>query len=478
MNVAKGQAKQIAYFLMNPMGTRPMRMNHTFDSAATSALTLSSFTTLVAPAFAGNYVTAGIGVASGFTQVFYFRDPLRAFVYLLPYQVPYVYTAQFPQQSGITSLTDPLPPQNSAVSLIVPIYFSNTSGSSPHGTTLFCGNDPDSSIEGYFWMDFGSFSTVTQTTYAAGDTVEWRAYDGGQDTLITTATFSGSNPAVTYTLVASGGRLDLTRGSYVRLLYFNGATPNAAQTLTITLGSTAANLDVFSHQSVPNAIGHLANFQTARVNSVSFLLKNCAAEVYKEGTLQAASFTSSTQWNTYVGNKNIYNTVGVRNAWNDRLARGSYSFLHVGDMEDFKFKNYVTMSATAAHPMSCSFPLSASRFVTISCQDINIGTITNPNFPGIDFDYCATHSIEFQTNDQWYNAVVPSMDHSAMDAAYEIVKHETQFFENPDHLARIAAYLGGLGRSLRTHAGKIGGALSALFPQYAGAFGAVAAALS
>jgi hypothetical protein len=285
---------------------------------------------------------------------------------------------------------------------------------------------------------------------------------------------------VTYTLVAAvpAGKLDLTRGSYVRLVYQNGNTPNASQTLTVTLGSVATFLDVFSHNSVPNAIGHLANFQTARVNAASFLLKNCAAEMYKEGTLQAASFTSSTQWNTYVGNKSLYNAVGLRNAWQDGLHKGSYSFLHVGDMEDFKFKNYVTMSPAGAHAMSCSFPLSASRFIAVTCQDINIGSATVPNFPGIDFDYCVTHSLEFQTNDQWYNAATPTLSREAMETAYDIVKQETQFFENPDHLARIAAFLGGMGRTLRTHVGKIGGALSVLFPQYSAAFGAVASALS
>jgi hypothetical protein len=410
-------------------------------------------------------------VSSGQFQAFYFRDPLRSFVYSLYNVAAYSYFAVFGLGNSLGAVSNPLPAAASEATNVVPLYYSWNTGAQPHGNSLYCGNDDVSGLEGYVWLDFGATMTVTQSTLTGGDSVEWRAFDGGLDTLVSTVKIT-SSAGVSYTLAASSV-FDATHGAYMRIRYVNGTTPAAAQTLAITVSTSAAS-DVFAHVPVPSAANHLAQFTSVRVNAVSFLLKNLAAPLYQEGSLQAASFDSSAQWKDFIGNKTLSAENNVRNTYRGALKAGSYSFLHIGDEQDLAFKHYTGINRQSQLVRSCSFPLNSSRFIAISCVTEAIGT---NQFPGLDFELCATHSMELQTNDQWYPAAPPTMSTPMMESALSKVKLETQFFENPEHLAKIGAFLGGLGRSFRLHAGKIGGALSVLFPQYSAVFNSLATAI-
>ena len=65
-----------------------------------------------------------------------------------------------------------------------------------------------------------------------------------------------------------------------------------------------------------------------------------------------------------------------------------------------------------------------------------------------------------------------------MIPALDMVKQETQLFCNPTHLSKIGQFLTDMGMAAKRHTGKIGGAQSVLFPQYAPVFTSITNALS
>jgi hypothetical protein len=83
-------------------------------------------------------------------------------------------------------------------------------------------------------------------------------------------------------------------------------------------------------------------------------------------------------------------------------------------------------------------------------------------------EYLLTHTmlLEFQTNDMWYESSIPMTGTAEAEAARDVLRRMPCFVENPSHLQAMAQALRGVGSFLRRHVGKIGGALSVLFPKW------------
>jgi len=466
-------ARELAYFLMNPSGSPAIRLASPYDGSPSSVVTLHNQISFTLPTIVGSYDTAGIHTTTGLFHSFYFRDPLRSMVCFNPNQAAYKYMASFSgsvtSPNGYGSAT--IPQKATDIFRITPLYYSWVSGATVHGTVLFCGMDTESGIEGYAWLDYGATLIASQNTANTGDSLSVYSYYGGRDVLLITTSFLATGK-VSFTLDVTVTACDPTHGAYVRIEYLTGTTPSASQALGVTIGNTSAS-DVFSHYSIPGASTHLSDFSMARVNSASLLLQNCAAPMYREGTLQAASFDEGSSWNELVGLQNLGTLANSRNAYRGQLAKGSYSYLHISERTDLEYRSYVRYDRQSGAIQNCSFPLNKCRFVAVTA----VTSLVGPSFPGYDFFLQHTSCLEFQTQDQWYNARVSTMPSSEVFVALDLVKLETQFFCNPNHLAQIGQFISGAGRMVKRHAGKLGGALSVLFPGYSAVFRTLANAI-
>jgi len=78
----------------------------------------------------------------------------------------------------------------------------------------------------------------------------------------------------------------------------------------------------------------------------------------------------------------------------------------------------------------------------------------------------------------WDEIEYPEITAVQSMAVLDKIKHYDVFHENPLHMDDLRRYLSSAGSFVKKHAGKIGGALSALFPQHAAWIGLGARALS
>lgn len=470
----KGSIQQMAYYLMNPSGCTAQRFATPYDGTPSSVVTLFNQVSVTLPTIVGTYASAGITSTTGLFTAAYFRDPLRAMVVFTPNTAAFSYLAVF---AGLISnpasgaVTNSIAQRASDIFPIVPLFFVPYTGPQVHGPALFCGRDEESGKEGYAWLDLGSTLTATQFVSNTGDAMAVYAYDSGRDVMVANVSFSSLTAAFTLTVGLTS--ILATRGAYLRIEYLTGTSPSANQALSGLVISTAGASDVFAHVSIPGAFTHLQDLSMARVNSTSLLLQNCAAPMYREGTIQGASFDQGISWKDTIGVNNLGTMANSRNAFRGQLAKGSYSYLHVSERTELDYKTYCRINSTNGAIVSLAFPLNRDRFVVITA----ITAMSGSSFPGYDFFLQHTSSLEFQTTDQWYTARVSSTPSASVTAALDMVKMETQFFSNPTHLAQIGQFISGAGRMLKRHAGKLGGALSVLFPQYSSVFKAVSGAL-
>ena len=340
---------------------------------------------------------------------------------------------------GVTSNISTL--NTGKVTPIVPLWFDSTTGSAPHGPQLYCGVDPEvNGKEGYFWVDRGATISITQSIASPTDSVDLFAYHNAADTSLATLAF-GSTPTISFTIsntvypVANnngGGR-----GGYFRLVY-NTVAPegdDSSQGVKVTI-QNQSNSDVYAHLALPNVANHLNHISRMRVNAASMLIRNMASSIAKNGSMQCASFEEGTDWRGLIGVQQLINYAAIQNTYQGGAETGSYSFLHSGGQNDFSWFAYVNFDEGSTTPTQVQFPLKHCRFVcaTASCT-------TQGGQPGLNFFVHNTSAIEFQTNDQWYDARPPSASFRDTVDAIQLVRRETQFFENPSHLAKIGSFL-------------------------------------
>jgi len=407
--------------------------------------------------YVGTYSGSGISTSAGIAQFFLFRDPLRSAVVLSANVPAYSYVANFAAASGLSTNSRTLDSAYSTTAL-EPFYFYAALGG-PHGSYLYCGKNTDAGGKtGYFWVDYGATLNVTQNIAKTSDSFKLYTYANGdeqtvRDTLFTSTSFD--------TVFDTSLSASCTRGSYVRVEYVNGSAPDAGQTVSLTIFTTAAS-DSFAHLSLPSLDSHFNQVSYARVNAASLLLRNVAAPIYQEGSIQAIALNPTTDWRTLIGNTSLVSLSNNVNTYEGPLKTGFYTFLKVATIDDLNFRSYSEFGSNGVLT-DFAFPLQFGQFVAVTAMSQQIGT----TFPGFDFILHVTDTLEFQVNDQWYDARVTPNSINDTNEALEILRREVQFFENPTHLEKISRFVANAGALVRRHAGRIGSALSMLFPQHA-----------
>jgi len=457
-------ARVLAYAVLNPTGSPPVRFPSTFGCDETAVEKLSTAVQLPFPTYAGTYAGVGLTVTSGLLYAALFRDPLRSLVFLSPSEPIYKYAARFATPTGIAA-TYGIPALVAPFD-VNPVYFVQTTGGSPHGPILFCGTG-ENPRQTYFWWDVGVKLTFTQQQAVPGDAIFLEAYGDGSDAGAIGITFAGG-VATTYTLAATDFGGSAAKGVYVRVVYSSSAA-TANQTLAITLESLAAS-DVFCHRAANGIQAHLTQLTNARVNAASLLLKNTAPPMFKGGFVAGANLLPTVPWNSLVGLSTFMSYANGRHYKEHGWEQGMYGCLHPGDVEDTDFYGYVHCDPATGVLQRCSYPLQRSRYsmFVIRCEQI-------ANVSNMETHLFHTVMMELQTTDPWLNARSTAFSIQDQMDALDLLRTSEFFYENPNHLAAIGRFVQGAGSFFRSHAGKIGAALSALFPQYSGLIAPAAA---
>lgn len=461
-------ANRVVRSIMNP-SSGGMRLATINDCNPTSLVDLHAIVPVNTTTFAGNYTA----IKAGVSYQALFRDPLRSMVYLKANCAPFTYVATFPGAGDFWYADNLDGVMAGRDNPIVPLYMRHLSGPAPHGPVLFCGTDEGK--QGYLWMDGGANSTVlVRVKVSNACVVGIRAFVGRPSGEVAAgyanlSTLAGA--VAEYTFAATADNY-LANGGYVRFSF----TPSAFCMCDVELRLiTVGNLDCMAHVAPAGVHLHLPQLAQARLNAVSMLLSNGAASMYNDGFIQAINMGPETPWNDLLPLEDLSGLAADVNFFAGIFKKGMYTFLKPSDSEDVDFFPYAKMGANGSTVAECAFPLYRSRYVLSRVASNAYGS--PPTYPGLEFLLNLSMVIEFQTNDMWFDAEIPQESCLEVDRARDILRRIPNFYENSSHLAGLANAARNAGGFLRKHAGKIGGALSLLFPKFSPVFSALAGAL-
>jgi hypothetical protein len=231
-------------------------------------------------------------------------------------------------------------------------------------------------------------------------------------------------------------------------------------TATIT-----GNGDVFAHLTVPSVETQLYNLTGARILANSLLMSDTASAMNVEGTVHGAQFPKGTLWYDVLTptavDANILRFSG-------RAATGMYGWLKPTSTKDFDYPT--TISVKAGVVTNASFPLDSGNEFAVFIVATN--GLAGASFPALDFLATQSMALEFQTQSQWYEMEMPSLNTIQRQMAIDKLVGVPQFMENPTHLQTMWNAIKGTGGFFKKHASTITGALATMFPQYGAVFGA------
>lgn len=384
-----------------------------------------------------------------------FRDVLRSAVTFVanPTGAIYAYNAVF-FSAGALSSTQVI---NTDASEAVSIDFVNftLAGTNalvppPHGNTLYPGLalgrkavwlDGDSTHKVGLLFTQGTSKTTAALIVYIWDGSDWTVY-------VETANFA-----------ASVFLFQPTVQGYFSFDYID--TVANTNTIAAIISGTG---DVFGHLAVPQVDTQLANLEQVRMNANAVLISDVASELNVEGSVYAAQFPQGVLW---YNKMNVTTITQCNNAATLPLRTGIYAFLKPGSNDDYKYSNLITTSGGVVNNSSWDLAR-MSPFVIIRSSTAKTGTA----IPGYDFLLTHTCAIEYVTENQWFETNKSEFDILTRMEAVSRLGDMTQFYENPEHLKKIAQFLGRGAGMIAKNAHVIGRALGCIFPQYASLLGA------
>jgi hypothetical protein len=189
------------------------------------------------------------------------------------------------------------------------------------------------------------------------------------------------------------------------------------------------------------------------------------------GTIWATEIPGDQYWPNYASASRITNSAEfVRH----HLATGAYAWARPGGAET---EHYTSFGNDGKYPGRLTFPLfSQTNVVILLAESAQVG----PTYPGLDLTLTTWVTIESHTTSQYYEIAFASLNRMATERLITRISRvpiEDIIMDNPHHIEAIRSFVSrGLGH-MRQHAGKIGAAISMLFPQYGMLASAAGAAL-
>lgn len=402
---------------------------------------------------AGSYIT------------YLFRDPLRQVVSLTRVTAAFTYTA-----GTATTPYTWAPAANLALQFITVPYLTCPTNGAPHGTPqsqsgslsyLYCGStiaDPEAC---YIWAGVGDIIRVT----VAGTGTPADKYCVRR--LTNPGNCSPKYDDSTGVAVTSLTTFDysVTKAGYHAPFITTTATTAPTWTYCVSL-VVAANQDVMGHRSIPQAQAHATWLVSARINANSILISNQASQLNVEGNVVAQLVTDGTPFYEHTSTKQI--TASARQ-YSGKAKNGIYAWLPPIGPDAFTRKPCFAIQDGIV--IASRFPLDVqSGYIAIKFNTVAVGS----NYPGIDYMTFTSTAIEYATDDLWAETEKSQLPVNDAASLVQITGFAPCFSENPLHMRDIHAFMNRASSFLRGHSRKIGGALSALFPSFAGPISAVA----
>jgi len=474
---APGAAGNYYRALVDPSSGQPTRLHSGLDTDPTSVMHLTN-TVVVSSAIAASANYPAV-LPAGNTFIAMFKQPTRAFVYP-KFNVPFftlsvsfvrppvllvgIGTATMTTVGETTGTAVYINNSAVAAAALVPTnywlpiaYAEAIFGVSSHGGRLYPG---EADGVRFIWVDAGD-TILLNTTFAAytgaatSATTRWSAYR-----------VSGYDGALEEVFTTSGLTFVAPAGDYYALKIIDytvvAALTNHMIAWDFTIQHTAGATS-YSHNSMPEVDATPSAFLNLRTTAASMLLTSIDSPLKKEGQVFAARLSPSTPFqrvtvlDVQTPNSAVFYTGPAEH--------GAYGWMPLDEYgRDFHPYRKQATRADGTVDMGGCFSLRSKREYLIFWYLDSDPSTANSFMARTDY-----HT-EFKSSSQLFTRSCSKMRDADIYYATEMARKLPGIMENPTHLAQIMGMLNKGASFTHKHRGKIGAALSALFPEYAAVF--------
>lgn len=438
--ISKSEAAAVTAALALPGETNPIRMRDEYSAAKTAVAAPFSKTKL-------NWAsTAGLGkqLPDEVTGFFIFRDVLRNVVIYQrnPTNQPwaYIWIRAFLTASlaGDTVFQSTVQGMDCNPMAAYPSDDTTTYPYRPHGNMLFGGKAEDNR---FIWIDSvtGALSACTivyggdpGTFAGAIDLIRW---DNDKEVIVSSTNTVAGTSSYAIAVPSSG---------YYRLHVCSLNENNFQVTVT---GTCAC----WEHHYLPGFWDNAKKITSIRMLALSFLLKNQASPLNKQGNCVAVQIGKGENWTKFAQpgatNNTFYDTLLSRGGGKDMLLmNGMYGFLKPSDNSNLEMKTPIVLDNL----------ITQTQFDLCNNADYIAFAANCTTADGRDCYFNMDAHVEYTTGDTWTDISPPTALPESWEAGIEALASMEQFYENPVHISSIFKSIGKFA--------KIGSRVLSLFP--------------
>lgn len=434
---AHPSSKRLAAMIANPSAApQGFRVNNQ-DANLTATCNLPHYVELTASTRSNPTNITALPVTA--SQIFLFRDPVRAVVHFVanPVGAAWCYQGTFSvggaevftwtMTSTATSLNFLRCKSLDLQATMPPHTIATTVGLQPHGPYLYPGIRNAQPLVSYIYMEAASSVVITLNATSSTAVVDVFLYPGS-------GVAEGAALAVLSFASGTYATFNATAAGYYRF----GVVDTASTPAIIESVYFYGNADVFAHHPVPGFDEEFKIFQNSRINAASILVHPTAPPLYESGTISGNYIQSNreTLWTSKIGVTDDFNQ-HYKEVYG--YASGMYGFLPTDDLRDLYLQSQVTVNP-AGTLVEANFQLEADTgYISMLLNCSNQGNTAQPSAPSLEFLLTTDFVVEYYTRDMTRAVGTCTMRHTETSDAYDIVRGMRIFYENPMHLADIRA---------------------------------------
>lgn len=397
------QAESIVLSMTAPKEYPPVRTSTVFTAGPTAVAKLYQ----VQNASFADYVTTG---SPNNSAAFVFRDPYRAFITLVQVNAGFTYsysTTTFSVSNAVSKVQIP------------GLSWVGGSGAQPHGPILYPGQVDDDTRQ-YFYAGYNKTFTLANNIGTALSVYTYRYWQG----IITPGpTFNVANgTSATYTTTLQNG--------YYGFDVYGAAVATGTFSFSLSAPVVASPaIYEWGHFALPDLTSVADSVDAIKIYGAALMYTNTAAPINRQGKIAGCQIPQGREWFDYV-DYSIVST--LESACVKSAENGIYGFLKPMQAGDYDFRDRNKLNSAGIQ--DSWFKLNPdSDFLAIA---LNVNTTA-----GQDGQYLASFAIEFETQKQWFEKEVPSINARATEFAVGMVGKMPQWHENPLHLSDITNWL-------------------------------------
>jgi len=247
--------------------------------------------------------------------------------------------------------------------------------------------------------------------------------------------------------------------------------------LTPDTSAQTACTNVWQHRQAPPVGDILSKLTGVSVQGGAIRYSNNGAPLYLNGTVQAASYAGSEDWQLLLVSNacdaTFYNKLGASSGFEQfKAAKGFYTFLKVQQSSDLAFATDIQTNGTNTITVG-QFPLLGSSPFVAFCATVQ----TSTTLSAPESTMILGANLEFTTSNKGQGQKISNTDPREWEASLWALSSMKQFYENPAHWSDILKTINsifGLSAPILT---ALGGALAASGNAYAVPAGFLVSAL-